>query len=75
MVGRYAEDYPGLPAFKVGRRYALLVRGNHGDFFPVVGVTLDVFRVMTNATGRVVVVRDDEAATHSLSALTATGLD
>jgi hypothetical protein len=72
VVGRYAEDYPGLPSFEVGRRYVLFVRGNRRDFFPVVGVTQGVFRVVNDAAGRQVVVRDDAAAeARSLSALTA----
>jgi hypothetical protein len=78
VVGRYAEDYPGLPMFRVGQRYVLFVRGNRRDFFPVVGVNQGVFRVLTDAAGRQVVVRDDAAAENpALSALTAVapGLD
>lgn len=73
VVGRYAEDYPGLPVFRVGRRYVLFVRGNRRDFFPVVGVSQGVFRVIADASGRQVVVPDDAAA-HSpaLSALIST---
>lgn len=73
VVGRYAEDYPGLPTFRVGRRYVLFVRGNHRDFFPVVGVTQGVFRVIEDVTGQQVVVGEEAAAQHpALSALSTT---
>jgi hypothetical protein len=81
VVGRIAQDYPGVPVFHIGQRYVVFVRGNNRDFFPVVGITQGLFRVMTDAQGRQVVVRDD-AANHatlarSLNAVTnnAPGLD
>ena len=74
IVGRFAQDYPGVPQFRIGQRYVVFVRGNHTDLFPVVGITQGVFRVLTDAQGQRVVVRDDiatEAAQrHSLSSVT-----
>lgn len=61
VVGRFAQDYPGIPVFRTGQRYMVFIRGNHRDFFPVVGVTQGVFRVLTNSQGQQVVVRDDMA--------------
>lgn len=72
VVGRYAEDYPGLPVFQVERRYVVFVRGNQHDFFPVVGVDQGVFRVTKDAAGRQVVVREDAAANPARGALTVT---
>ena len=61
VVGRVAQDYPGIPLFQAGQRYVMFIRGNHRDFFPVVGITQGVYRVLTNGQGRKVVVRDDVA--------------
>lgn len=81
VVGRFAQDYPGIPVFHPGLRYVVFIRGNQRDFFPVVGVTQGLFRVLTDSRGRQVVVRDDIAAqagrNHALRAITdsALGLD
>lgn len=61
VVGRVAQDYPGIPLFQVGQRYVVFIRGNRRDFFPVVGVTQGVYRVLTDGQGRQAVVRDDVA--------------
>jgi hypothetical protein len=79
-VGRFAQDYPGTPVFQTGQRYLVFIRGNHHDFFPVVGIHQGVFRVLTNARGQQVVVRDDRishAGQRALTAITqdAPGLD
>lgn len=71
VVGRFAQDYPGIPLFRTGRRYLVFIRGNHRDFFPVVGITQGVFRVLTNAQGRQVVLRDDQVSHAGQRALTA----
>lgn len=70
VVGRFAQDYPGVPAFQTGRRYLVFIRGNHRDFFPVVGITQGVFRILTNAQGQQVVVRDDRLSHGGQRALT-----
>lgn len=71
VVDRFAQTYPGIPLFIPGQRYVLFIRGNHRDFFPVVGISQGVFRVLMDPQGKQVVVRDDlatEAAlAHSLS--------
>lgn len=59
VVGRFAQDYPGVPLFHAGQRYVVFIRGNRRDFFPVVGVNQGLFRVLTDAQGRQVVVQDD----------------
>jgi len=73
VVGRFAQDYPGIPLFQTGQNYLLFIRGNHRDFFPVVGVDQGVFRILTNARGQRVVIRDDRvghAGQRALSAMT-----
>ena len=75
VVGRYAQDYPGIPAFQTGQRYLVFIRGNRRDFFPVVGVGQGVFRILINGQGEPVVIRDDHvnhAGVRALSALTQT---
>ncbi len=76
VVGRFAQNYPGIPQFQAGQRYVVFIRGNHRDFFPVVGINQGVFRVLTDAQGRQVVVRDDIALkaelSRSLSSITRT---
>lgn len=76
VVGRFAQDYPGIPQFQAGQRYVVFIRGNQRDFFPVVGITQGVFRVLKDGQGKQVVVRDDIAAQtsglRSLSSVTRT---
>lgn len=69
VVGRFAQNYPGIPQFQPGQRYVVFIRGNHRDFFPVVGVTQGVFQVLTDGQGRQVVVRDDIALQAGLTRL------
>ena len=66
VVGRIAQDYPGVPPFHTGQRYVVFVRGNNRVFFPVVGITQGLFRVLTDKQGRQVVVRDDVASQANL---------
>lgn len=70
-VGRFAQDYPGTPVFQIGQRYLVFIRGNHHDFFPVVGINQGVFRILSNARGQRVVVRDDRISHGGQRALTA----
>ena len=70
VVGRFAQDYPGIPAFQTGQRYVVFIRGNRHDFFPVVGITQGVFRILSNAQGQQVVVRDDHIGHAGQRALT-----
>lgn len=73
VMGRFAQDYPGIPLFQAGQSYLLFIRGNHRDFFPVVGIGQGVFRILTNARGQRVVIRDDRvghASQRALSAMT-----
>lgn len=70
VVGRLAQDYPGVPSFQTGQRYLVFIRGNRRDFFPVVGITQGVYRVLTNAQGQQVVVRDDQIDRSGRRALT-----
>ena len=71
VVGRFAQDYPGVPTFQTGRRYLVFIRGNHHDFFPVVGINQGVFRILSNAQGQQIVIRDDQIGRSSQRALTA----
>jgi hypothetical protein len=59
VVGRFAQNYPGIPSFQTGQRYLVFIRGNRRDFFPVVGINQGVFRIVANDRGQQVVVRDD----------------
>jgi len=70
VVGRFAQDYPGIPAFQTGQRYLVFIRGNQHDFFPVVGISQGVFRILSNAHGQQVVIRDDHVGHAGLRALT-----
>lgn len=70
VVGRFAQDYPGVPAFQIGQRYLVFIRGNQRDFFPVVGITQGMFRILTNGQGQQVVVRDDQVGHAGQRALT-----
>lgn len=70
VVGRFAQDYPGIPAFQIGQRYLVFIRGNQHDFFPVVGIGQGVFRILSNAQGQQVVIRDDHIGHAGLRALT-----
>ena len=70
VVGRFAQDYPGIPAFQTGQRYLVFIRGNQHDFFPVVGISQGVFRILNNAQGQQVVVRDDHIGHAGRRALT-----
>jgi len=73
VMGRFAQDYPGIPAFQTGQRYLVFIRGNQHDFFPVVGISQGVFRILSNAQGQQVVVRDDHidhAGRRALTTLT-----
>jgi hypothetical protein len=70
VVGRFAQDYPGIPAFQTGQRYLVFIRGNQHDFFPVVGINQGVFRILSNAQGQQVVVRDDHIGHTGQRALT-----
>ena len=70
VVGRFAQDYPGVPAFQTGQRYLVFIRGNQRDFFPVVGITQGMFRILTNGQGQQVVVRDDQVGHAGQRALT-----
>lgn len=70
VVGRFAQDYPGVPTFQTGQRYLLFIRGNRRDFFPVVGITQGVYRVLTTTQERHVVVRDDQIDRTGRRALT-----
>jgi hypothetical protein len=70
VVGRFAQDYPGVPAFQTGQRYLVFIRGNRHDFFPVVGISQGVFRILSNAQGQQVVVREDHVGHASQRALT-----
>ena len=70
VVGRFAQDYPGIPAFHTGQRYLVFIRGNQHDFFPVVGISQGVFRILNNAQGQQVVVRDDHIGHAGQRALT-----
>jgi len=70
VVGRFAQDYPGIPAFQTGQRYLVFIHGNRHDFFPVVGINQGVFRILSNAQGQQVVVRDDHIGHDGLRALT-----
>jgi hypothetical protein len=73
VVGRFAQDYPGIPAFQTGQRYLVFIRGNRHDFFPVVGIGQGVFRILSNAQGQQVVIRDDHidhAGRRALTTLT-----
>ena len=69
VVGRFAQDYPGIPAFQTGQRYLVFIRGNQHDFFPVVGISQGVFRILSNAQGQQVVIRDDHIGHAGLRAL------
>jgi hypothetical protein len=69
VVGRFAQDYPGIPSFQTGQRYLVFIRGNQRDFFPVVGITQGVFRIIDNNKGQHVVVRDDHVGRASQRAL------
>jgi len=70
VVGRFAQDYPGIPAFQTGQRYLVFIRGNQHDFFPVVGISQGVFRILSNTQGQQVVVRDDHISRAGQRALT-----
>lgn len=72
VVGRFAQAYPGVPAFQTGQRYLVFIRGNHRDFFPVVGIAQGVFRVITNDRGQPVVVRADRVSNANQRSLTTT---
>jgi hypothetical protein len=71
VVGRHAQEYAGIPMFQTGQRYLVFIRGNQHDFFPVVGITQGVFRILSNAQGQQVVIRDDRLNHAGLRALTA----
>ncbi len=70
VMGRFAQDYPGIPAFQTGQRYLVFIRGNQHDFFPVVGISQGVYRILSNAQGQQVVVRDDHIGHAGRRALT-----
>ena len=70
VVGRFAQDYPGIPAFHTGQRYLVFIRGNRHDFFPVVGISQGVFRILSNTQGQQVVVREDHIGRAGQRALT-----
>ena len=73
VMGRFAQDYPGIPKFQIGQSYLVFIRGNRRDFFPAVGIGQGVFRILTNALGQRVVIRDDRlchAGQRALSAMT-----
>src|SRR3569832_2891654 len=55
VVGDRAEEYPGLPQLVTGQPYELIVRGNHRDFFTVVGIHQGVYHIVKDAAGREVV--------------------
>lgn len=54
------EVYPGVPELRVGERYVLFVRGNFRNFFPIVGIGQGIYRVMTDASGREVVMQSED---------------
>lgn len=70
VVGRFAQNYPGLPSFQIGQRYLVFIRGNGRDFFPVVGINQGVFRILDNGNGQQVVIRDDKIGHTGRRALT-----
>lgn len=51
-VGEVRQVYPGLPQLALGGRYALFVRGNGQDLFPLVGVDQGVYEVNWDAPTR-----------------------
>jgi len=59
VMGRFAQDYPGIPTFQTGQSYVVFIRGNRRDFFPVVGIGQGVFRILTDSRGQRVVIRED----------------
>ena len=59
VIGRFAQDYPGVPTFQTGQSYVVFIRGNRRDFFPVVGIGQGVFRILTDSRGQRVVIRED----------------
>ena len=70
VVGRFAQDYPGIPSFQIGQRYLVFIRGNNRDLFPVVGISQGMYRILSNTQGQQIVIPEDQLALHNQRSLT-----
>ena len=70
VVGRFAQDYPGIPSFQIGQRYLVFIRGNNRDLFPVVGISQGMYRILSNTQGQQIVIPEDQLNLHSQHSLT-----